>query len=190
MYADLLEEYEENQNLITFGNGAWTKKSFFDQLTNEFLEILDENYLAHFEFLGSNPVAQINDWVKTSTRGKIDRLVDDVPEEVELLLTNTLYFKDAWTKPFEKMPIDIERKFTLIDGTEIDVTAITMYRDSNDFLLVTNLTLDGLNDNFSFTALSIPYNSLDRRFEMVIVMPEDRRGLAVLEDFLYKTSNF
>ena len=25
---------------------------------------------------------------------------------------------------------------------------------------------------------------------MVIVMPEDRRGLAVLEDFLYKTSNF
>ena len=75
-----------------------------------------------------------------------------------MLLTNTLYFKDAWTKPFEKMPLDIERKFTLINGTEIDVTAITMYRDSPDFLLITNLTLEGLNTDFSFTVLSIPYN--------------------------------
>jgi hypothetical protein len=85
-------------------------------------------------------------------------IADDIPDEVELLLTNTLYFKDAWTKPFEKMPLDIERKFTLINGTEIDVTAQTMYRDSPDFLLITNLTLDGLNTDFRFTVLSIPYN--------------------------------
>ena len=75
MFPEILQE---NQNLITFGNGVWTKKSFFNQLTNEFLEILDENYLAHFEFLGSNPVDQINDWVKTSTRGKIAKLIGNI----------------------------------------------------------------------------------------------------------------
>ena len=75
MFPEILQE---NQNLITFGNGVWTKKSFFNQMTNEFLEVLDENYLAHFEFLGSDPVSQINDWVKTSTRGKIDKLVGNI----------------------------------------------------------------------------------------------------------------
>ena len=75
-----------------------------------------------------------------------------------MLLTNALYFKDAWTKPFEMVPADIKRTFTLLNGTEIDVTSKMMFRDSSDFLLVSNMTLDGLNSNFRFTVLSIPYN--------------------------------
>jgi len=188
-YKELLEEYEENNNLISFGNGIWTRKNFFDLLENEFLEILDAHYFAEFNFFNlRDPVFQINDWVNRTTRGRIESLVDDVSEEVQVLLTNALYFKDAWTKAFEMVPSEPKRMFTLLNGTEIDVTSKMMFRDSSDFLLVTNLTLDGLNSNFRFTVVSIPYNSLDKRFEMIILMPEDRKGLAVLEDFLYKTS--
>ena len=84
--------------------------------------------------------------------------LDDVSEEVQVLLTNALYFKDAWTKAFEMVPSEPKRMFTLLNGTEIDVTSKMMFRDSSDFLLVTNLTLDGLNSNFRFTVVSIPYN--------------------------------
>ena len=72
-------------------------------------------------------------------------------------MTNTLYFKDAWTTPFEAMPEEVRRMFTLINGTEVDMTSKSMYRDSNDFLLVSNLNLEGLDSSFQYTALSIPY---------------------------------
>ena len=88
---------------------------------------------------------------------KIAFVSDQVPEEVDVLLTNTLYFKDAWTTPFEAMPEEVRRMFTLINGTEIDMTSKLMYRDSSDFLLVSNLNLDGLDSSFQYTALSIPY---------------------------------
>ena len=89
---------------------------------------------------------------------KIAFVSDQVPEEVDVLLTNTLYFKDAWTTPFEAMPEEVRRMFTLINGTEIDMTSKLMYRDSSDFLLVSNLNLDGLDSSFQYTALSIPYS--------------------------------
>ena len=54
--------FQENENILSFANGIWTKKTFFDQLDNSFLERLDENYLADFNFFGPNPVAQINEW--------------------------------------------------------------------------------------------------------------------------------
>jgi serpin B len=188
-YRDVVEEYEENENLLSFANGVWSKKEFFDQLElDKVIKDLAENYLADFQFLGSNPVSEINEWVETLTRGKIKKLVDQVPEEVDVLLTNTLYFKDAWTTPFEAIPEEVRRMFTLIDGTEVDMTSKSMYRDSNDFLLVSNLNLDGLDSSFQYTALSIPYGSLDRRFEMIIMMPEKNSGLAVLEDFLYESN--
>ena len=67
--------FQENKNLITFGNGVWTKKTFFDQLENDFLETLDTDYLADFNFFNQNPVTQINEWVNRTTRGKIDKLL-------------------------------------------------------------------------------------------------------------------
>ena len=61
--------------MISFANGVWPRKNFFDQLEDDFLKTLDTNYLADFEFLGPDPVTQVNDWVNRTTRGKINRLV-------------------------------------------------------------------------------------------------------------------
>ena len=62
--------------MISFGNGIWTRKNFFDLLENEFLEILDAHYFAEFNFFNlRDAVFQINDWVNRTTRGRIDNLV-------------------------------------------------------------------------------------------------------------------
>ena len=82
---------------------------------------------------------------------------DNIQDEVEVLLTNTLYFKDAWTIPFDMLPKRFNRTFTLKNGSEVDTTGKVMVRDSDDFLLVTNLTLDGLDENFQFTVVAVPY---------------------------------
>ena len=62
--------------MLSFANGVWSKKEFFDQLElDKVVKDLDENYLADFQFLGSNPVSEINEWVELLTRGKIKKLV-------------------------------------------------------------------------------------------------------------------
>ena len=62
--------------MLSFANGVWSKKEFFDQLElDKFIKDLDENYPADFQILGLNPVSEINEWVETLTRGKIKKLV-------------------------------------------------------------------------------------------------------------------
>lgn len=46
-------------------------------------------------------VTTINDWVKTATRSKIDKIVDDIDPDVMMYLINAIYFKSDWQKPFE-----------------------------------------------------------------------------------------
>ena len=67
---------QENENLLSFANGVWSKKEFFDQLElDKVIQDLDENQLADFQLFGSNPVSEINEWVELLTRGKIKKLV-------------------------------------------------------------------------------------------------------------------
>jgi serpin B len=46
-------------------------------------------------------ITTINDWVKTATRSKIDKIVDDIDPDVMMYLINAIYFKSDWKNPFE-----------------------------------------------------------------------------------------
>ncbi|MDW7657041.1 MAG: serpin family protein [Bacillota bacterium] len=45
-------------------------------------------------------VTTINDWVKTATRSKIDKIVDEIDPDVMMYLINAIYFKSDWKNPF------------------------------------------------------------------------------------------
>jgi len=44
--------------------------------------------------------AQVNDWCKAKTHGKIKKIIDKLPNEVKMLLLNAVYFKGSWSIPF------------------------------------------------------------------------------------------
>ena len=78
--------------MLTFVNGVWTKKTFYNQLEHGLLETLDRNYFADFKFFRSNPVLQLNIWANRTTRGKIEKLVGKSSSIYKILYIRTIRY--------------------------------------------------------------------------------------------------
>ena len=184
-YKSLLDEYLSMESLVhqmlSFGNGFWTAKRYYGKINGRFLEGLSSLYQIDVQALVSrNPEAQINNWVKQQTQGKIDQIINFVSPDVAFLIVNALYFKAAWTVVFDKDPEP--KEFTLKSGRKIQVPMMSRTSFHN---YAAKFTTDLL-PNMNFLALAIPYADQfsEDRFEMVILMPENFKGLDFLSDSL------
>merc|ERR1712012_317762 len=182
-YKSLLDEYlsDEVNQMLSFGNGFWTAKRYYGKINGRFLEGLSSLYQIDVQALVSrNPEAQINNWVKQQTQGKIDQIINFVSPDVAFLIVNALYFKAAWTVVFDKDPEP--KEFTLNSGRKIQVPMMSRTSFHN---YAAKFTTDLL-PNMNFLALAIPYADQfsEDRFEMVILMPENFKGLDFLSDSL------
>ncbi|MBY0551973.1 MAG: hypothetical protein K2W95_32115 [Candidatus Obscuribacterales bacterium] len=66
----------------------------------------------------------INAWCDKATKGKISRIIEDLPRGSRAVLTDALYMKTPANKRFYKRN-DTQGKFKQGDGTELDVTYMT-----------------------------------------------------------------
>ena len=103
-YVKVLPILDENV-AFSNNNGIW----YDDQYTinPEFEKVANKFYDAHLiscDFFGSSQkvVSDVNNWAKESTSGVIDRILDFIPSDSYALLANALYFKGAWTVPFDE----------------------------------------------------------------------------------------
>src|SRR5262249_10251970 len=60
-------------------------------------------------------LAKINGWVNTSTKGKIDRIIDQIDPDHVMFLINAVYFKGKWQQEFDKK-FTQDEPFRLLDG--------------------------------------------------------------------------
>lgn len=83
---------------------------------------------------------------------------DDLPSDLLALLTNVIYFKDAWTIPFSDLeePRNSETFFTTDDGNTIETGITWMVRTSFEFAAA-EVEFEGLS-GFKFVAVSLPYS--------------------------------
>ena len=61
----------------------------------------------------------VNDWAKRETNGRIEKVLDDMGDEV-MFLMNALYFKGAWRTRFDAQQTR-PQAFTRQDGSRVDV---------------------------------------------------------------------
>ncbi len=45
-------------------------------------------------------IERINQWVAQKTEGKIERVLDGLPQDDIAVLVNAIYFKATWAEPF------------------------------------------------------------------------------------------
>jgi len=178
-YKSLLNEYLELEQL-SFGNGFWTAKRYYEKINGKFLEGLSSLYQIDVQALTQRPVEQINNWVKKQTKGKIDNIITVMPPNIAFLIVNALYFKAAWTVKFEENTEPQE--FTKLNGQKI---LVPMMKRTSFHNIATKFTTNLL-PQMEFLALAIPYDDLvhEDRFEMVILMPENYRALDFLQESL------
>lgn len=113
---------------------------------------------------------KMNEWVKKSTNGKIDKIVDE-PLEADLvaMIINAIYFKGDWTHKFDKEQTQ-KQSFHLKDGTTKDVP-----------LMALNEKLAYFEDD-KFQAVSLPYG--DEAMSMKVFLPKENSSIEELEGML------
>ncbi len=104
-YADLKSALEnpDPKVQLQIANSLWARRGLtfkpdFIQRTKQFFgaEVTD------LDFDDKNAPATINQWVSEKTKGKIQKIVDQISPDSILFLINAIYFKGAWTKEFDK----------------------------------------------------------------------------------------
>ena len=83
-------------------NSIWYDKEFpveqpFVQSAASFFDA----QVAATAFDDPGTVESINDWVSTATAGKIDEIIEDIPDDAVMYLLNAIYFKGDWTTQFD-----------------------------------------------------------------------------------------
>jgi serpin B len=127
--------------------------------------------LEPLDFKGASGPARthINDWVATQTHDKIRDLLPPagVSSETKLVLVNAVYFKAKWLDPFTENQT-ADAKF---EGGSGDAPVKMMTRIDHLQLAVAK--------DAGARVLELPYEG--NQYSMVVVLPDDAKGLAKLE---------
>ncbi|WP_414528101.1 serpin family protein [Nodularia chucula] len=165
-YATLkaLLETPDPQVEMTIANSLWVNQTA--KLQPNFLQSAQEFYKAQVESLDFNNPASantINQWVEDSTRGKINKIVEDIPPDQVLFLINAIYFKGQWTNQFNKSQT-APHPFTLPSGEQ---KQHPMMSQSGEYRYY---------ENDQFQAVSLPYGE-DGKISFYIFLPKEESDL-------------
>ncbi len=100
---DMLRALDRNVD-FRIANAVWYRDTFGPDIEPSFLSTTRTFFDARVEgldFTAPGAVTAINDWVKSSTNGKIDKMVDQIPSEIVMYLMNAIYFKGNWREQFD-----------------------------------------------------------------------------------------
>lgn len=161
---------------LRIANALWGQRGF--PFVESFLQLTRQHYRAGFrdvDFAGNPEKSRraINQWVEEQTEDKIREILmaDDVSSQTLLVLTNAIYFKGTWERPFSIQHTKTE-SFEIQPGVSVDV----------------NMMHDGPNarhryfKNEEFQLLELPYKG--SRLSMIVLLPRKKGGLRAVEQNL------
>ena len=146
-------------NSIWYRAGFPFESTFLDESRQYF-----DARVAALDFASPGAAPTINDWVKTSTNGKIDRIVDGpIADDVVMYLINAIYFNGAWTSRFDRNATRTE-SFTTLGGAPAPIAM--MHR--TDSVRVA--------DTPDAQIIDLPYGG--GAFAMTILLPRPGKSVA------------
>jgi serpin B len=159
---------------LKMANRLWGQKGYeflkpFKQLTQDYYGAA----LEEVDFSGDTEEARrtINQWVAQQTQEKIKDLIppDILNSLTRIVLTNAIYFKGSWLKPFN--PAHTENKpFSVAPGQQVDVPMMSQSASV------------GYAEFGELQVLELLY--VGEKISMVILLPKKIDGLTQLEQHL------
>ena len=189
---------------VKISNAIWGERSypFHPAFTNALNQFFGTGAVFPCDFVNaaSTETARINAWVARQTADRIKNLLADnsLNADTRLVLTNAVYFKGEWDKPFRGRRTK-ERPFWLSDGNKINAATMYQWNDvpyaafhGDGSFFDTPLEVPEDNDKtgqvktypdeHGFQVLELPYHGDE--LSMVILVPRSTTGLAKLESLL------
>lgn len=186
---------------LQIANALWLEKSYPIEPT--FISALTPSYGASvfpvdFKRQADPTRRQINQWVASQTHDRIKDLLgpQSITDLTKLLITNAVYFKGDWAKPFNPSSTR-SQPFHLANSRSKDVAMMHQWNgdsasygafDANGDLFPTPKEIDSAlkdddpslyPDSKGHTALSLDYQG--RKIHMILLVPQSATGLAELE---------
>ena len=149
---------------LNIANSLWAKQDI--NFNSDFLQTTEDFYKAtvtNLDFSDPGAVNAINDWVKQSTNGKIDRIVQQINPDDVMFLINAIYFKGKWTKEFNPAQTT-QQPFYLTAGEEKQHPLMSQSGEYKYY------------ENKKFQAVSLPYGN-DGRLSLYVFLPSDNSSL-------------
>lgn len=166
---------------VNYGSQCSTANQLWGQKGNDFLSTFvkttSDYYragLQEVDFAGATEESRriINTWVAQKTQDKIQDLIPEgiVTSSTRFVLTNAIYFKANWKKPFNKSLTE-EKPFNVTATQQVQVP---MMHHKGEYFRYAQLD--------KLQVLELPY--VGERLSMVILLPNQVDGLADLESRL------
>ena len=159
---------------LSIANALWAQKGH--PFLPDFLSIAKRDYQASlnqadFKIGAEAARGNINRWVAQKTRDKIQDILPagSLDSLTRLVLANAIYFKGAWTKPYDKAQTSTQ-PFHLSASAQAEVP------------LMYHVDTVKYTENTDFQAVELPYGSGD--LSMVILLPSRTDGCGQLENRL------
>src|SRR5215207_286141 len=148
-------------NSIWYRNGFPFEQAFLDESRQYF-----DAKVSGLDFAAASAVPTINDWVKQSTSGKIDKIVDGpIDADVVMYLINAIYFNGAWTTRFDKSLTRADQ-FTTVAGT---TAPVAMMRRTDTVRVA---------ETADAQVVDLPYGG--GAFSMTILLPKQGKSVGQL----------
>lgn len=129
----------------------------------------------------SEAATEVNTWVENATAGLIKNLLEphSINRNTQLILTNALYFKGAWSEKFDPTETK-EGEFHLLDGTTVQAPFLSSTKKQY---------VSSYND---FSVLKLPYHQGDdrRQFSMYVFLPTSKDGIWSLTEKISSETHF
>jgi serpin B len=162
----------DQQVIMQIANSIWYRNDI--QVGQVFINTNKKYFNAvinPMNFDDPGTVNVINAWVKTSTNGKIEKIVERIERETIMFLINAIYFKGNWKHQFDKTKTR-DDFFTKLSGSPVPCK---MMNQENDFMFISNEI---------FSMIDLPYGN--GIFSMTIILPKDNRSIKDALNFITK----
>lgn len=144
---------------LSISNAIYYRNSF--SIKNNFITTNQNYYQAEVSGLdftkNTETLNTINGWVNTKTKGKIDKIIEQVNPADVMYLLNAIYFNGEWKYSFDTKET-ANLNFTKEDKTIVQVPTMMIEKPFNYF------------SNSDFELLEMPYGS--EKYSMLIFLPE------------------
>lgn len=165
-YRGLIAQLHARDPNIEFNlaNSVWYDHQFTAKQT--FIDALQQNFdaeVAALDFTKSDAPTRINSWAERETKGRINKLIEQIQPDEVMFLINATYFKASWSAQFDPRRTHAAAFNKLGGGT---VSVPMMLRDG----MYRYVIKDGI------MAIELPY--ADSAFSMVLVAATEGNSLA------------
>lgn len=161
-YKDLVSALQSHDPKVelSISNAIFYRNSF--PVKPDFITTNQNYYQAEVSGLdfskSTETLNKVNGWVNTKTKGKIDKILQQVNPEDIMYLLNAIYFNGEWKYSFDTKET-ADRSFTKEDKTTMQTPTMTIEKPFNYY------------SHQKFELLEMPYGS--GKYSMLLFLPEN-----------------